>query len=143
MMLMAAAALPKVLAATDGEVSSVKQLVIDWYRIYYTDLDKDAYRKLLTEDYLLLENGEIFDAEKDLSLMPTPEDEYRRNDTFDFHSVKIQGDTAYSVYFLKSDIRSKQLGSIKREWLESIILRRGEAQPWQVALLHSTKLVKA
>ena len=142
-MLMAAAALPKVLAATDDQVSAVKQFVIDWYRIYYTDLDKSAYRALLTEDYLLLENGEIFDAEKDLSLMPTPEDEYRRNDTFNFHSVKIQGDTACAVYFLKSDIRSKKLGSIQREWLESILLRRGEAKSWQVALLHSTKLVKA
>ena len=142
-MLMAAAALPKVLAATDDQVSSVKQFVIDWYRIYHTDLDKSAYRALLTEDYLLLENGEIFDAEKDLSLMPTPDDEYRRNDTFNFHSIKIQGDTACAVYFLKSDIRSKQLGSIQREWLESILLRRGEAKSWQVALLHSTKLVKA
>jgi ketosteroid isomerase-like protein len=97
---------------------------------------------MLTDDYVLLEDGDIISLEKDISLMPTPQDDYQRKDTFDFRSVKIQKDVAYLVYFLKSDIRDKQEGARQRAYLESMILRRDSGGTWRVALLHSTKLSK-
>ena len=138
-MFVAAACAPEVLAADDA--ASVKQFIIDWYLTYYVKLDKEKYRATLTADYLLLENGEIFDAAGDIALIPTPDDEYKRTDVFDFRSVKIQGDLAYAVYFLKSDINDKKNGSRHVEFLESAILRRS-GKSWQVSLLHSTRLVK-
>ena len=130
---------PEVLAADD--VSEFKRIAVDYYKVYYTDLDSKKYRSMLTDDYLLLENGEIISLEKDISLMPTPQDDYQRKDTFDFRSVKIHKDVAYLVYFLKSDIRDKQEGARQREYLESMILRRDSGGRWRVALLHSTKQV--
>ena len=132
---------PEVIAADD--VSALKRIVVDYYKVYYLDLDKQKYRSMLTDDYLLLENGEVMSLEKDISLMPTPQDDYQRNDSFDFRSVKIHGDIAYLVYFLKSDIRDKKEGSRQREFLESLILRRDSGGAWRIALLHSTKLSKA
>src|SRR5262249_54800969 len=76
-----------------------------------------------TDDYLLLENGELLDADGDLAVMASPGSGYERTDLFDFRSVKIQGSVAYAVYFLTSDIKDKQ-GARLREWLESMILRR-------------------
>jgi len=135
----AVACVPDVFAADDA--TSVKQFIEDWYSTFYIKQDKEKYRAMLTEDYLLLENGEIFDAEGDIALMPRPEDEYKRTDVFDFRSVKIQRDLAYAIYFLKTDINDKAKGKRHVEFLESAILRRN-GNHWRVALLHSTRLAK-
>jgi ketosteroid isomerase-like protein len=139
-MAIAATLSPEVLA--DDDVPEFKRIVVDYYKVYYTDLDRRKYRSMLTDDYVLLENGDIISLEKDISLMPTPQDDYQRKDTFDFRSVKVHKDVAYLVYFLKSNIRDKQEGARQREYLESMILKRDSGGTWRVALLHSTKLSK-
>src|SRR3954470_10292589 len=100
-MLIGAAATTGTLQAVADDAAVLKQIVADYYRIYFVDVDQRKYRALLTDDYLLLEDGEIQDVEKDISFMPKAADEYRRADTFDFKSLKIQGDIAYTVYILK------------------------------------------
>ena len=112
----------KVLAGDDEE--AVKQAVKNYYYLYFVKMDKNAYRSILTEDYQFLENGELFDADGDIALMPDPESGYERTDTFDFRYIKIEGDFTYAVYFLKADITDKVNGTIHKEWLESIILKR-------------------
>ena len=124
--------------AGDDE-EAVKQAVKNYYYLYFVKMDKDAYRSILTEDYLILENGELLDTEGDIALMPEPDSGYDRTDTFDFRYVKIEGDIAYTVYFLKAEIVDKANGTIHKEWLESTILRRS-AEDWLIALLHSTKI---
>lgn len=136
---LAAASVSDVLAA-DGE-AVIKRIVQDSYDVFYMKMDQKKYRSMLTDDYRLLENGEIFDANGDIAFMPKPEDNYRRTDTFDFRSVKIQGDFAYTVYFLKSDITDNKKGHRAVDFLESTILRRN-GNNWRIALLHSTRLVK-
>ena len=135
----AAASVTDVLAADDEAV--VKRIVQDSYDVFYMKMDQKKYLSMLTDDYRLLENGEIFDANGDISFMPKPEDKYRRIDIFDFRSVKIQGDFAYTVYFLKSDITDNKKGHRAVDFLESTILRRN-GNNWRIALLHSTRLVK-
>ena len=136
---LAAASVSDVLAA-DGE-AVIKRIVQDSYDVFYMKMDQKKYRSMLTDDYRLLENGEIFDANGDIAFMPKPEDNYRRTDTFDFRSVKIQGDFAYTAYFLKSDITDNKKGHRAVDFLESTILRRN-GNNWRIALLHSTRLVK-
>ena len=125
--------------AGDDE-EAVKQAVKNYYYLYFVKMDKDAYRSILTEDYLILENGELLDTEGDIALMPEPDSGYDRTDTFDFRYVKIEGDIAYTVYFLKAEIVDKANGTIHKEWLESAILRRS-GEDWLIALLHSTKII--
>jgi ketosteroid isomerase-like protein len=139
-LLLGATCVPNVSAAADDS-AAIKQAVQDVYSIFYVDRDKQKYRSLLTEDYLLLENGEILDVEGDLALMPAPGSDYKRTDAFDFRSVKVRGETAYAVYFLKSEITDKKNGTRNVEWLESAILRRHD-KGWQMALLHSTRITK-
>jgi hypothetical protein len=93
--LIGTACVPSVSAADDD--TSVKQTIKDVYSIFSVSLDKQKYRALLTDDYLLLENGELLDIEGDIALMPSPESGYKRTDSFDFRSVKVHGDTAYAV----------------------------------------------
>jgi ketosteroid isomerase-like protein len=126
--------------AGDDE-EAVKQAVKNYYYLYFVKMDKDAYRSILTEDYLILENGELLNAEGDIALMPEPDSGYDRTDTFDFRYVKIEGDIAYAVYFLKAEIKDKTNGTINKEWFESTILRRS-GDGWKIALLHSTRITK-
>ena len=135
----AAASVSDVLAANDEAV--IKSIVQDSYDIFYIKMDQKRYRSMLTEDYRLLENGEIFDADGDISFMPKPEDNYKRTDNFEFQSVKIHGDFAYTVYFLRSDITDNKKGDRAVDFLESTILRRN-GNKWRIALLHSTRLAK-
>ena len=142
-LLIGAAALPGNAHAAEDNAVVLQQIVADYYRLYFVDVDQDKYRALLDDDYLLLEGGEIQDIEKDISFMPKPEDEYHREDAFTFKSLKVHGDTAYIVYILNSDIRTKKEGAKKLAWLESMIFRRGSGDRWRIALLHSTKSTKA
>ena len=128
-------------SARDSE-ASVKDVVERFYSTFYVEQSEKRYRAMLTDDYLLLETGEIMTAAQDIALIPRPEDEYKRTDAFDFRSIKIAGETAYAIYVLKSDITDKKRGHRKPEFLESVILRRS-GKRWKVALLHSTRLAKA
>jgi ketosteroid isomerase-like protein len=128
-------------AAESDDVAAVKKTIEDVYRIFYVDLDKRRYRALLADDYLLLEHGELLDIDGDMALMPAPDSGFKRTDTFDFRSVKIQGDLAYAVYYLKAAMTDKS-GPRERQWLESAILRRSGGR-WLMALLHSTRITKS
>jgi hypothetical protein len=126
-------------AAADAQAA--KQVIADYYDLFYRRLDERGYRALLTDDYLLLENGEIFDANGDIASMPKAGDGYTRSDAFDFRTVRMLGDTAYVIYFLRSAVVEKTEAARNLEWLESAVLRRSGGR-WKVALLHSTRVVK-
>jgi ketosteroid isomerase-like protein len=123
------------------EAEAVKQVIAEYYDTFFRSLDKEKYRSLLTDDYRLLEDGEILDTEGDIASMPHADSGYTRSDVFDFRSVQVHDDTAYAVYFLRSSMTDKKNGPSNREWLESAILRRAGGG-WRIALLHSTRIVK-
>ncbi|HWR13714.1 MAG TPA: nuclear transport factor 2 family protein [Terriglobales bacterium] len=129
------------LANAADQTEAIKQVIRSAYDAF-SDLDKQKYRTMLTDDYLLLEDGALLDIDGDIALMPSADIEYKRTDEFDFRTVKIHGDTAYAVYFLKSDSTEKKNGSRSRKYLESAILRRS-GNTWKLALLHSTKVKSA
>jgi ketosteroid isomerase-like protein len=120
------------------DAAAVQQTIKDNYAAY-SGLDEQKYRAMLAADYLLLENGKLIDREGDIASMAKAGTGYRRTDEFDFRSVKIDGDFAYAVYFLKSEIHDDNMGTRQREWLESAILSRSEGA-WRMALLHSTRI---
>jgi hypothetical protein len=124
-----------------ADAVAIKQVMADYYETFFRTRDQAKYRALLTDDYLLLENGEVLDTAGDIASMPTPDSEYQRSDVFDFRLVTVHDDTACAVYFLRSDMTDKKDGPRHMEWLESAMLRR-KGSAWQVALLHSTRIVK-
>lgn len=126
-------------SASQDEAAAIRQAVETYYASY-RGFDKAVYRACLTDDYVLLENGELMDIEADLAGMAAPGSGFERTDAFDFRLVKMQGDMAYAVYVLTSDIQDKQ-GSRHRVWLESMILRRS-GSGWKTSLLHSTPMTK-
>jgi len=129
-------------AADDS--AAIQQVIKDCYSIFYTDRDKERYRSLLTDDYLLLEKGEVLDVNGDMAMMPPPGPDYKRRDTFEFRRISVRGDTAYVVYVVRSDVTNRKKPTQNGVWrfLESAILRRSDNR-WRIALLHSTQIPKA
>ena len=58
-LLIGAAATPRTVHAAADDAVVLKQILADYYRIFFVDVDRDKYRALLTDDYLLLEHGDI------------------------------------------------------------------------------------
>jgi len=124
--------------ALANDAADVKAAIEENYAAY-SGFDEARYRRTTTDDYLLLEHGELIDREGDVASMAKPGTGFRRSDRFDFDTVKVMGDFAYAVYTLESDIHDDARGTRNREWLESAVLRREDGR-WKVALLHSTRI---
>ena len=119
------------------DANAVKQMLVDWYRVYSTT-DETRYKAFVAEEYVLLENGTIMGLDDDLKSMRERPSGYRRKDSFDFRSVRLHGDLAYATYFLESEI-ADDAKIAQRKWLESALLRRVDGR-WRCALLHSTRI---
>jgi ketosteroid isomerase-like protein len=125
-------------AQAGDDAADVQQAIKDNYAAY-SGFDPQKYRATTTDDFVLLENGELIDREGDVADMPKPDIGFRRKDLFSFNSVKVEGDLAYAVYTLNSEIYDDVKGARSREWLESAILQRVDGR-WKMALLHSTRV---
>jgi ketosteroid isomerase-like protein len=125
-------------AASSDDEAALKKAIHDYYSLYYRSRDKKKYRSLLTDDYLLLENGQVMNGGDDIALMPKPGDLYDRTDAFDFRQVRVKGGVAYMVYLLSSVITDKN-GTKNHRWLESAVFRRSGSR-WLIGLLHSTRI---
>ena len=117
----------------------VQVLKDDYKTMINWDINK--HKSLCTDDYILIEDGEIWTMEKEA-------EHYRksanrildRQDYFDFMFVRVIGTTAYTVYNLKSDIT--EAGKlITRRWNESVVFRKIQGK-WKIALIHSTPVDK-
>ncbi|MGI8704751.1 MAG: nuclear transport factor 2 family protein [Sphingomicrobium sp.] len=127
-------------SSKEADAEAIIRMLIQWYRAFGNPrTDRDYYRSFLTDDYLLLENGELLDLAGDMALLESLAPDHVRTDRFDFRYIRVDGDDAYAVYFLESDMNDSKNGPRRRRWLESAFLRRVNGR-WRAALLHSTRI---
>jgi ketosteroid isomerase-like protein len=133
------AAAPAVTPGSDQD--AIRKRLIDWYRAFANPrVDRVYYRSFVTDDYLLLENGELLDAAGDEALLDTAAEDQVRSDSFDFRKLRVDGDHGYAVYFLNSELNDPTNGERRLRFLESAVMRR-VGGIWRVAVLHSTRIV--
>ena len=97
----------------------------------------NKHRRFCTDDYLLIENGEIWNMEREaIDYKKKEQRVIERNDYFDFKYIRTEGNIAYAVYGLTADITEN--GTLtRRHWNEGTIFRKA----WKIALIHSTPIV--
>src|SRR5688572_21683126 len=81
-----------------SDSTEIVQVLKEDYKTMVTH-DITKHKSLCTEDYLLIENGEIWNMEREA--IDYKKKEHRgieRNDYFDFKYLRIEGNTAYAVY---------------------------------------------
>ena len=119
---------------------AIVQLIIDDYKTMGTwNLKK--HLENVTKSYLLIEKGEVLNLKMESEYFKS--NAYRlidRKDFFEFRHVRINGNYAYAVYNLKSDILENGK-LITWKWIESVIVRKIKGN-WKIELIHSTPIDK-
>ena len=127
-----------ILAQEKKDSLEIVQLLKEDYHTMQTH-DINKHRGYCTDNYLLIENGEIWNMDNEAD--GYKKDAHRvfdRKDYFDFKYIRIFENIAYAVYNLKSDIVENGILT-QKNWNESVIFRKIEDE-WKIELIHSTPI---
>jgi hypothetical protein len=98
--------------------------------------DHNRLRAIATEDFQLLEVGEVWDIDKLISVIqPT---DMKRLNYFNLISTKVMENVAWVSYWNKAKfVRGDNEG--QAYWLESAVLIKSNSK-WRIQMLHSTRI---
>jgi len=123
-------------AQIENDSLKVNQLIFDYYESF-TNRNLAEYKATLSDDYLLIEDGNIWDLEQELKYLFNPTT-VKRSNNFEFLSVDINNDIAIVIYKLNS-IYNDNGNTYEKNWAESIVCKKLNGK-WEVSLLHSTPI---
>lgn len=104
-----------------------------------SDYDSAAIRALSAADYVLVEDGAIWNLDSlNNAVMGLKNESLRIAYTFDDDSVRVEGPLAWMTYRNRG-ILSSERGADTLDWVESALFRK-HAGAWRLVLLHSTRL---
>ncbi len=102
------------------------------------DYDFALMERLVTDDFVILEVGELWDLAKTIEVIAPLEGQVTRRNFFHLLRTEIRGNMAWVSYWNKATYRTLE-GDRERAWLESAVLVRVNDE-WKVEMLHSTRL---
>ena len=103
----------------------IKQLIIHDY----------ATLSNVTDDYILIEDGHIWDLKDEIEYLFKPTNIKRKNE-FEFLNIDINSKQGVAIYKLISTFDDNGQISTK-EWSESVVCKKINGD-WKISLLHST-----
>lgn len=122
----------------DPNADKIKSLLMTNYQTLVT-WDFEEHSKYITENYLLVEDGQIWTWEDEKSYyQENAGRKITRKDTFEFKQIDSAEEVAVAVYKLTSDFTENGVTS-RKIWLESAVLRKVEGN-WKIHLIHSTEI---
>jgi hypothetical protein len=122
----------------------LKDLIEDSFQNIFSDMELQALETYCTQDFLLLENGEVWDIEKMRNYLKRSRKqntEVERINSFDFVEINIKGKMAWVAYYNTAEFMLGDDLIREMNWLESataILTDEG----WKLQLLHSTIIKK-
>lgn len=121
----------------------IKDLITNSFQKIFSNMDPQALETYCTQDFLLLETGEVWDMAKMRNYIKRASEQrtqVKRINYFDFIEIKIEGKMAWVAYYNKAEFKSGDEIVREMNWLESATAILTE-DGWKLQLLHST-LVK-
>jgi hypothetical protein len=104
-----------------------------------SEIDPVKLKAYATADFMLLENGEIWNMDTLVSKIGVRKNSnITRVNKFRFINTALIGNAAWVSYYNTAEITFNEKQQTIR-WLESAVLRK-ENGIWKIQLLHSTKL---
>jgi ketosteroid isomerase-like protein len=131
------------LAQSSDEIA-IKALVQNSFDDIFSNYDHNKLTEYYTEDFLLLEHGEIWtiDTVKNyLQKASQRQDRPIRTNSFQFIKTKIKGKRAWVAYHNYATITKNYVVLTELHWLESAELIKTKTG-WKMELLHSTRVPK-
>ncbi|RUT78299.1 nuclear transport factor 2 family protein [Ancylomarina longa] len=122
----------------------LKSLIQDSFDEIWSNRDSKSIEKYYTKDFLLLENGAVWTNDSisyHLERNRSKKILSKRENTFDFVSIKVGKIMAWLAYQNYATI-TREDGSIRKiHWLESATAIRTD-KGWKLQMLHSTRTKK-
>jgi len=130
--------------SNETDKTRIKNLIIESFDEIWSKLDAKNIDKYYTKDFLLLENGEVWNNDSiknylDNAMLRKPN--LKRMNTIEVIEIKIANKMAWIAYQNYATFSSDNKIIRKAHWLESataILTEHG----WKLEMLHSTRIVK-
>ena len=124
----------------EDDILSLKKLVEDSFQDILTDLKSEKIADYYTEDFILIENGEIWNIDSvrnylERAQLRTPKP--TRENKFDFFKIEIMEDVAWVSYHNYATFTTENSPPRVVHWMETVIAIRTE-QGWRIKLLHNS-----
>lgn len=128
----------------ETDKTRIKNLIIESFDEIWSKLDAKNIDKYYTKDFLLLENGEVWNNDSiknylDNAMLRKPN--LKRMNSIEVIEIKIANKMAWIAYQNYATFSSDNKIIRKAHWLESaaaILTENG----WKLEMLHSTRIVK-
>ncbi len=124
----------------NADETELKDLIQNSFDEIFSNHDKSSVKKYFTDDFLLLENGEIWNLDSiynyiEKSRLRKPA--IQRMNAFEFNEIRISKKRAWIAYNNYAVLRID--GKIINElhWLESALAVKRKNK-WMIEMLHST-----
>ena len=127
---------------SESDEKQVQQLIQDSFDGIFSAFDSDLLLDFYTSDFLLLEQGEIWDMDLVKNYLtrakanPNPP---TRTNRFDFFQTKVEGNRACIGYWNYATITKDGQVIQELKWLESATAVR-TVEGWRLDMLHSTRV---
>jgi len=130
--------------SNETDKTRIKNLIIESFDEIWSKLDAKNIDKYYTKDFLLLENGEVWNNDSiknylDNAMLRKPN--LKRMNSIEVIEIKIANKMAWIAYQNYATFSSDNKIIRKAHWLESataILTKNG----WKLEMLHSTRIVK-
>jgi hypothetical protein len=104
--------------------------------------DWDLLRSLVTGDYLVLEQGELFDIEGHINwLQEVGPEPVRFSFTLTCEDVLVKGTTAWIVYYDHLDVYVGDMVVSQWDGLESAVFQKTSGE-WKMAMMTATQILQ-
>lgn len=128
--------------STETDKTLIEKLVIESFDGIWSELNSGNIHKYYTNDFLLLENGEVWNNDSIASYLdkailrkPIP----KRVNTIEIIEVKVANGRAWVAYHNYATISIDGKITRKAHWLESAnAVLTGEG--WKLEMMHSTRI---
>ena len=120
-------------------VQSIESSPFDSVRSLFAAMsafDFTKMRSVVTADFQLLEDGEVWDVEILISAIRPGENSYVRRNFFSLINTERRSDVVWVSYWNRATFTMPDNVS-ERVWLESVVLIKDQGE-WKVQLMHST-----
>ena len=107
-----------------------------------SEIDANKLRAYTTDDFILLENGQLWNIDTLVKKMNDPKNAgIKRVNKFQFIKTEQNGNVAWVSYHNTADFSLNEKKQTVN-WLESAVLGKENGR-WKIKLLHSTRVVLA
>lgn len=119
------------------EKDSIQSMIVRFFD-GISELNEEKLRSTSTSDFLLLEDGEIWNMDTLVKnvMWAKSVKKFERINKFEFVRTDQGGNTAWVSYFNTADIKVNDKQRIVK-WLESAVLVKEKGR-WWIKMLHST-----